>query len=191
MKLPELRYLNFVLRVYLAGKPQLARDAFPHRLPILDRPFVSIICANHLLPSVRPSVRPSVTMHKRPSVCVPWCRSSFSLEYTSSPKVVCWSVCTAITLFYPPSVLPRGSLLDFLVCLYVTDGLSGGLTDALSQILSSKLAITNLEYASLRAVFTYGFSGQTCRALFVRWYAQSGHSNPTKCKMVRVPCNFI
>ena len=49
----------------------------------------------------------------------------------------------------------------------------------------------NVEYASLRAVFTYGFSGQTCRALFVRWYAQSGHSNPTKCKMVRVPCNFI
>ena len=124
VKLPELRYLHFALRVYLAGKPQLARDAYPHRLPIIDRPYVSII-----RPSVTMLIRPSVTMHIRPSVCVPCCRSSFSLEYTSSPKVVCWSVCTAITLFYPPSVLPRGSLLDFLVCLYVADGLSGGLTD--------------------------------------------------------------
>ena len=124
VKLPELRYLHFALRVYLAGKPQLARDAYPHRLPIIDRPYVSII-----RPSVTMLIRPSVTMHIRPSVCVPCCRSSFSLEYTSSPKVVCWSVCTAITLFCPPSVLPRGSLLDFLVCLYVADGLSGDLTD--------------------------------------------------------------
>jgi hypothetical protein len=38
---PELKYLKHAARCYLAGKPPLARDAYPHLLPTLDNPWVN------------------------------------------------------------------------------------------------------------------------------------------------------